>query len=168
MIGLGPAAFSLEGCVWAFLSLPCRSRHFSTVNNDLGVQASPRFIYRSMPKMFLRNDLQCGSSKEEGRWIYSMLLARPLISEICHFGHFPLQTVTVPWRFSLHIIYWPFSERSFLISLPACCMALFHLQVFRVSSFLCELCASGCILLRGQVSPVKETLTARIRWNNNS
>lgn len=44
-----------------------------------------------------------------------------------------------PGDFSLHIISWPFSGRLFLISLPACRVALFYLQVFLVNSFLCEL-----------------------------
>lgn len=107
-------------------------------------------------------------SKKECRQFYSMYFNLcPLFSsdslKFVTFVIFLFRKWQFPGDFSLHIISWPFSKRWFLISVPACCMALFYLQVFLGEFFLVwTFCTLGCILHWGQLSLVKENLIARI------
>lgn len=121
-----------------------------------------------LPKGHPRNDLEWPFT---GRRQVSLVCGVQSCPILC-FSVESLKCVTVslllfrqwqfPAEFSRHISF----DLSLRGRFSSCCQFVmwpfFYLQVFGVSTFLCELCTLGCIFLWGQVSLVNEKLTVSL------
>lgn len=150
-------------------AMGCRSRTQTSFSSPLPLSGStcswlaiiwdkdvPFFIFRGELRESGQMTLN-GIWEEKGRLVLFCFSAS-LFSGFLKFVTFVIFLFTkwqFPGDFSLHIISWPFSERLFLISLPACCVTLFHLQVFRVNTFLNELSVPQAVFYTGANSHLK-------------